>query len=65
MKTLLIALCSLAVLAPANSNIAQTPSANGQSAIFNAFIDDRKPPDALTPTQTLDEIEPNCARPKP
>ena len=57
MKTLLIALCSLAVLAPANSNIAQTPSANGQSALFNAFIDDRKPPDALTPTQTLDEIE--------
>ena len=55
MKTLFVALCSLAVLAPANSSVAQTPGASGQLAAFNAFIDDPKPPDALTPAQTLDE----------
>ena len=57
MKALFIALCSLAVLAPANSSVAQTPGASGQLAAFNAFIDNPKPPDALTPALTLDEIE--------
>ena len=57
MKALFIALCSLAVLAPANSIVAQTPGASGQLGAFSAFIDNRKPPDALTPAQTLDEIE--------
>jgi cobalt-zinc-cadmium efflux system outer membrane protein len=57
MKALFIALCSLAVLAPANSSVAQTPGANGQLAAFNAFIDNPKPPFALTPVLTLDEIE--------
>jgi len=56
MKALFIALCSLAVLAPANSIVAQTPGASGQLGAFSAFIDNRKP-DALTPAQTLDEIE--------
>ena len=57
MKTLFVALCSLAVLAPANSSLAQTPGASGQLDAFNAFIGNPKPPDALTPAQTLDEIE--------
>ena len=57
MKALFIALCSLAVLAPANSGFAQTPGASGQLAAFNEFIDNPKPPDTLTPAQTLDEIE--------
>ena len=47
----------LAVLAPANSIVAQTPGASGQLGAFSAFIDNRKPPDALTPALTLDEIE--------
>jgi outer membrane protein TolC len=57
MKTLFVALCSLAVLAPANSSVAQTPVASGELAAFNASIDNPKPPDALAPAQTLDEIE--------
>ena len=57
MKALFIALCSLAVLAPANSSVAQSPGASGQLAAFDAFIDNPKPPDALTPALTLDEIE--------
>ena len=57
MKTLFIALCSLAILAPANSSVAQTPDASGQLAAFNAFIDSPKPPDAFTPALALDEIE--------
>jgi outer membrane protein TolC len=57
MKTLSIALCTLAVLASANSSIAQTPGASGQLAAFNAFIDNSKPPHASTRAQALDEIE--------
>ncbi len=57
MRTLFIALCSFAILAPANSSVAQTPGASGQPAAFNAFIDNPKPPDASTPALTLDEIE--------
>jgi outer membrane protein TolC len=57
MKTLFIALCSLAVLAPANSSVAQMPDASSQLAAFNAFIDNPKPPDALTPALILGEIE--------
>jgi outer membrane protein TolC len=57
MKALFIALCSLAVFAPANGSVAQSPRASGQLTGFNAFIDDPKPADALTPVQTLDEIE--------
>ncbi|MGA9587837.1 MAG: TolC family protein [Terracidiphilus sp.] len=57
MKALFIALCSLAVLAPANSIVAQTPGASGPVEAFSAFIDNRKPPDASTPAQSLDEIE--------
>jgi outer membrane protein, heavy metal efflux system len=57
MKTLFFAFCSLAVLAPANSSPAQMPGASGQLTAFNAFIDNPKSPDALTPAQTMDEIE--------
>lgn len=57
MKALFIALCSLAVLAPANSSVAQSPGASGQLVAFDAFFDNPKPPDALTPALTLDEIE--------
>ena len=57
MKTFLIALCSLAVVAPANSIVAQTPSAIGQWTAFNAFIDNPEPPDASTPALALDEVE--------
>ena len=47
----------IAVLASANSSIAQTPGASGQLAAFNAFIDNSKPPHASTRAQALDEIE--------
>lgn len=57
MKTLLFALCSLAVFAPASSSPAQTPGERGQLAAFNAFIDHPKPPDTSTPALTLEEIE--------
>jgi outer membrane protein TolC len=57
MKTLFIALCSLAVLAPSNSSVGQTPGASGQLAAFNALIDNPKPPEALTPSLTLGDIE--------
>jgi outer membrane protein, heavy metal efflux system len=57
MKALFIALCSIAILAPGNNSVAQTPGASGQPAVFNAFIDNPKPPDASTPAQTLDAIE--------
>jgi outer membrane protein TolC len=57
MRTLFIALCSLAVLAPANISFAQTASGSDQLAALNAFIDKPQQSDASTPTQTLDEIE--------
>jgi outer membrane protein TolC len=57
MKALLIALCTLAVIAPANSSSAQTPHATGQPSTFSAFIDDPKLSDASTPALTLNEIE--------
>ena len=57
MKALFIAFCSLVVLAPANSSVAQTPGTSGQLAAFNAFIDNPNPPDGLTPALILDEIE--------
>ena len=45
MKALFIALCSLAVLAPANSSFAQTPGASDPLVAFGAMIDDEKTPD--------------------
>jgi outer membrane protein TolC len=57
MKAFLIALCSLAVLAPADISLAQTPGVNHQLAAFEAFIDNPKSPDASTSAQTLSEIE--------
>jgi outer membrane protein TolC len=57
MRTLFIALCSLAVLAPANISFAQTASGSDQLAALNAFIYKPQPSDASTPAQTLDEIE--------
>ncbi len=57
MKTLFIALCSLAVLAHANSGVAQTKSASGEPAAFNAFIDNSTPAETAAPALTLDEIE--------
>jgi len=57
MKAFVFVLCSLAILAPANSSPAQTPGANGQLTAFSAFIDNPKPPDTSTPALTLDEIE--------
>lgn len=57
MKTLFITLCSLAILAPARSGVAQMPGATGQMADFKVFIDNPKPPDASTPALSLDEIE--------
>jgi len=57
MKTFLIALYCLCVLASAKSSVAQSPDANGVPAAFNALIDSPKPPDASTPALTLDEVE--------
>src|SRR5580658_753366 len=57
MKTLLIALCCVSVLAPATSGVAQTPGAVGELNAFNPLIDNRQPPDASTPAPTLDEVE--------
>jgi outer membrane protein TolC len=57
MKTFVIALCFVSVLAPANSGAAQTPGASGELSAFNPLIDSPKPADASTPTLTIDEVE--------
>src|ERR1700735_455182 len=57
MKTLLVALCTFTVLAPASCGLAQAPGTSENLAGLNAILDEPKPPAASTPAQTLDQIE--------
>ena len=58
MKTLFIALCSLAVLAPANSGFAQSPGASATRwSPSTRSLTRHEATRASTPALTLDEIE--------
>ncbi|MGD0730813.1 MAG: TolC family protein [Terracidiphilus sp.] len=57
MKTLFIAICSLAVFASLSSSVAQAPGASSQLAAFKKVIDNPKPSDVLAAPLTLDEVE--------
>jgi outer membrane protein TolC len=57
MKTLFIALCGLAVLAPAGTGFAQSSGVSDPPITFGAMIDAQKTFEPSTPALTLDEIE--------
>src|SRR5271165_1808303 len=57
MKTLLVALCILAIASLSSRGVAQAPGGSGNLAGFNAIFDEPKPPVTSTPALTLDEIE--------
>ncbi len=57
MKTLLVALCILAVASPSGPSFAQAPGSNNIPAGLDTILGEPKPAAASTPALTLDEIE--------